>query len=91
LQAIKNDNGNETKQVVCNMDINVEGMASRRNNWQMVCLLLMAVGTQMMVLPPLQAAATKKEITDSSITSAVEGGLNLEKGVFPNDVDISTS
>jgi hypothetical protein len=54
-------------------------------------ILLMAVGTQMMVLPPLQAAATKKEITDSSITSAVEGGLNLEKEVLPNDVDVSTS
>jgi len=53
-------------------------------------ILLMAVGTQMMVLPPLHAAATKKEITDRSITSAVEGGLNLEKGVFPNDVDVST-
>jgi osmotically-inducible protein OsmY len=53
-------------------------------------ILLMAVGAQMMVSPPLQAAATKKEITDSSITSAVEGGLNLEKGVFPNNVDVST-
>src|ERR1035438_7823600 len=26
-----------------------------------------------------------------SITTAVEGGLKLDKGVFPNDVDVSTS
>jgi osmotically-inducible protein OsmY len=36
-------------------------------------------------------AATKKEITDSGVTSAVEGGLMLEKGVYPNDVDVSTT
>jgi len=31
------------------------------------------------------------EITDSGINSAVEDGLRSEKGVFPNDVDVSTS
>jgi osmotically-inducible protein OsmY len=42
-------------------------------------------------LLPLQAASAKREITDSGITAAVEGGLAFEKGVFPNDVDVSTS
>ena len=54
-------------------------------------ILLVAVGMQMLVSPPLQAATPKKEITDSGIASAVEAGLKLEKGVFPNDVDVSTS
>jgi osmotically-inducible protein OsmY len=53
--------------------------------------LLIAAGIQTLVLPPLQAATTEKEITDSGITTAVEGGLKLDKGVFPNDVDVSTS
>ena len=54
-------------------------------------ILLIAAGTQNLVLPPLQAATPKKEITDNGITSAVEAGFKLEKGVFPNDVDVSTS
>ena len=54
-------------------------------------LLLIAAGMQTLVLPSLQAATTKKEITDSGITSAVEKGLIMEKGVSPNDVDVSTS
>lgn len=54
-------------------------------------ILLIAAGMQTRVLPPLQAATTKKEITDHGITAAVEGGLILEKGVSPNDVDVSTS
>ena len=53
--------------------------------------LLIAAGIQTLVLPSLQAATTEKEITDSGITTAVEGGLKLDKGVFPNDVDVSTS
>jgi osmotically-inducible protein OsmY len=54
-------------------------------------MLLIAAGTQVLALLPLQAASTKREITDSGITAAVEGGLAFEKGVFPNDVDVSTS
>ena len=54
-------------------------------------ILLIAAGMQNLVLLPLQAATPKKEITDSGITSAVEAGFKLEKGVFPNDVDVSTS
>src|ERR1039458_462470 len=54
-------------------------------------ILLIAAGMQNLVLPPLQAATPKKEITDNGITSAVEAGFKLEKGVFPNDVDVSTS
>ena len=37
------------------------------------------------------AAPKAMEITDSGINSAVEDGLRSEKGVFPNDVDVSTS
>jgi osmotically-inducible protein OsmY len=54
-------------------------------------LLLIAAGMQTLVLPSLQAATTKKEITDSGITTAVEKGLIMEKGVSPNDVDVATS
>ena len=54
-------------------------------------ILLIAAGMQNLVLLPLQAATPKKEITDNGITSAVEAGFKLEKGVFPNDVDVSTS
>jgi osmotically-inducible protein OsmY len=54
-------------------------------------LLLVGTGMQILVLPPLQAATPAKEITDSRITSAVEDGLILEKGVFPNNVDVSSS
>jgi len=36
-------------------------------------------------------ATPKKEIADSDITSAVSGGLMFEEGVFPNDLDVSTS
>jgi osmotically-inducible protein OsmY len=54
-------------------------------------MLLIAAGAQVLALSPLQAASPKKEITDSGITTAVERGLAFEKGVFPNDVDVSTS
>ena len=53
--------------------------------------LLIASAAQVLGLLPLQAASPKKEITDSGITAAVERGLAFEKGVFPNDVDVSTS
>jgi osmotically-inducible protein OsmY len=54
-------------------------------------MLLVVAGMQMLGVPALQAATTAKEPTDSGITTAVEGGLMSEKGVFPNDVDVSTS
>ncbi|HJX51445.1 MAG TPA: BON domain-containing protein, partial [Polyangia bacterium] len=54
-------------------------------------MLLIAAGAQVLALSPLQAASTKREITDSGITAAVEGGLAFEKGVFPSAVDVSTS
>lgn len=44
-----------------------------------------------MALPPLQAATTNTEITDSGITAAVERELRLEKGVAPDLIDVSTS
>jgi osmotically-inducible protein OsmY len=54
-------------------------------------MLLIATGAEVLVLSPLQAATPKKEIADSDITSAVSGGLMFEEGVFPNDLDVSTS
>jgi len=54
-------------------------------------MLLIAAGAQVLALPPLQAATPKKEIADSAITSAVSSGLMFEEGVFPNDLDVSTS
>jgi len=46
---------------------------------------------QILGLPAPQAATEKKETSDSGITSAIERGLDYEKGVFPDDVDVSTS
>ena len=54
-------------------------------------ILLVAAITHALALPSLQAATAKKEITDKGITFAVEKGLRVEKGVSPNDVDVSTS
>ena len=54
-------------------------------------ILLIVVGMQTLALPPLQAAPTKKEITDSGIAAAVEKELRLEKGVSPDLIDVSTS
>ena len=54
-------------------------------------ILLIAAGMQTLLLPPLQAATTNKEITDSGITAAVERELRLEKGVSPDLLDVSTS
>jgi osmotically-inducible protein OsmY len=53
--------------------------------------VLVAAGMQTLPLSSLQAATPPKEITDSGITSVVENGLRHEKGVAPNDVDVSTS
>jgi osmotically-inducible protein OsmY len=53
--------------------------------------LLVAAGMQILALPRLQAAAAENQITDVGITSVVEKGLKHEKGVAPDDVDVSTS
>jgi osmotically-inducible protein OsmY len=57
-------------------------------NW--VSILLFAAGVQISLSPPLYAAITEKKITDAGITVAVEDGLILNRGVFPNDVDVDT-
>jgi len=54
-------------------------------------ILLIAAAMQTLSLPTLQAATPQKEITDSGITSVIEGGLAHEKGVVPDDVDVNTS
>ena len=54
-------------------------------------ILLIATGLQTLHPPLSKAAASEKEITDSGITSVIENGLLHEKGVVPNDVDVSTS
>jgi osmotically-inducible protein OsmY len=46
---------------------------------------------QILMLPRLKAETKEKQITDSGITSVVEKGLKQEKGVVPDDVDVSTS
>jgi len=54
-------------------------------------ILLLAVGIQILALARLQAETKKNQIADRDITSAVEHGFTLEKGVLLNDVDVSTS
>ncbi len=55
-------------------------------------IVAIALGAQFCGLPPLHAEEKpEKKITDSGITAAVESGLIFEKGVFPNDVDVSTT
>jgi osmotically-inducible protein OsmY len=54
-------------------------------------ILLIAAGMQNLVLPPLQAATPKKDITDKGITSAIETELLIEKGVPLDLIDASTS
>jgi osmotically-inducible protein OsmY len=53
--------------------------------------MLISVGMQTAALLPLQAATPKKPITDDAITLAVEGDLNIDEGVMPNFVDVTTS
>ena len=60
-----------------------------RHKWLPILLIL--TGPQVLSLPVLQAATGKGQIDDRGITSAVERALDLEKGVFPDDVDVSTS
>ena len=54
-------------------------------------ILLIAAGMQNLVLPPLQAATPKRDITDKGITSAVETEFLIEKGVPLDLIDASTS
>jgi osmotically-inducible protein OsmY len=54
-------------------------------------LLLAAAGMLVLCSPSQKAATKEKEITDYGIMFAVENGLLLEKGVFPNDVDVGTA
>jgi len=53
-------------------------------------LLLLAMGIPTLV-PSVEAALPKMEITDSGITFAVERELRTEKGVSPESMDVSTS
>jgi osmotically-inducible protein OsmY len=64
-------------------------------------ILLIATGMQIPIFQTLHATTPKneesgakstvKKITDGGITSAVEDELIFESGVYPNDVDVSTS
>ena len=54
-----------------------------------ICVIF--AGIHFMRAPELQAAPTRRAVTDSGITAAVEAGLGFRKGVFPSDVDVSTS
>ena len=53
-------------------------------------MLLIAAGMQSLALQSLQAS-DEKGLTDGAITSAVESGFKLDKGILPSDVDVSTS
>lgn len=53
-------------------------------------VMLLAIGMQTSFISGLQAASAKRQITDQGITSKVDERLIQEKGVFANDVDIST-
>ena len=53
-------------------------------------IMLIAAGILIQFSPSLRAAALDKKIADSDITFAIEDGLVLENGVFPNDVDVNT-
>ena len=54
-------------------------------------MLLILAGMPIPLMRSVHAATTPKAITDHGITSAVERGLIFEKGVFPSNVDVSTS
>jgi osmotically-inducible protein OsmY len=71
----------------CLTAINSHRIATGR--WSVIVLVL--AGTQVLMLPRLRAETKEKQITDSGITSVVEKGLKQEKGVVPDDVDVSTS
>jgi osmotically-inducible protein OsmY len=54
-------------------------------------ILLVLAGIPIPLMRYAHAATTPKTITDHGITSAVERGLIFEKGVFPSNVNVSTS
>ncbi len=64
-------------------------------------ILLIAAGMQILIFQTSHATTPKndarsakstvKKITDGGITAAVEDELVFESGVYPNDVDVSTS
>ena len=54
-------------------------------------ILLVLAGMPIPLMRSAHAATTPKAITDHGITSAIERGLIFEKGVFPSNVDVSTS
>jgi osmotically-inducible protein OsmY len=54
-------------------------------------MLLILAGMPILLMRSAHAATPPKAITDHGITSAVERGLIFEKGVFPSNVDVSTS
>jgi hypothetical protein len=43
------------------------------------------------MMPPALQASAAKEMPDGTITFAVEDALLADQGVFPNDVDVTTS
>jgi osmotically-inducible protein OsmY len=57
--------------------------------WYAVLLIL--VGMQVVTSQAFGAATRKRQITNSGITAAVEEALLFEKGVSPDDVDVSTN
>jgi osmotically-inducible protein OsmY len=56
-----------------------------------MAILLISVVIQISSVSYLHAAALDNEITDNRITAAIEDDLIFEKGVLPNDVDVSAS
>jgi osmotically-inducible protein OsmY len=54
-------------------------------------MLLILAGMPIPLMRSARAATAPKAITDHGITAAVERGLIFEKGVFPSNVDVSTS
>lgn len=65
--------------------------AGRPATWRLLVVGLLAVAVPITVPSALNAATSHKPITDSAITLAVEGDLNIDEGVLPNFVDVSTS
>jgi osmotically-inducible protein OsmY len=59
------------------------------SRWSSIMLVMAIMQTP--VLTSVQAAPLKKEITDGGISFAVVKAFAFEKGVFPNDVDVTTT
>jgi len=63
----------------------------RRSGVGRLIVGLLAVALPLTIPSALKAATAHQPITDSAITRAVEGDLNIDEGVLPNFVDVSTS